>query len=130
MDVGFNKAIWCTLGLAFVISSAKAQTPATISAAPATLAFQYQLGAATLPAVQTLQVTSVPTGGAFTVAVTGSPFNAAWLLLSASSGIAPAPLKVQVNPTGLSAGTYSGTITIAETGASPIIKAIPVTLVI
>src|SRR5580704_318955 len=105
---GFSKAVWCTLGLAFVISTAKAQIPNTITAAPAVLAFQYQLGATALPAVQTLQVTSVPAGAAFTVAVTGAPFNAAWLLLSASSGTAPSSLKAQVNPTGLSAGTYLG----------------------
>jgi uncharacterized protein (TIGR03437 family) len=128
---GFSKAVWCTLGLALVTSSAKAQTPNTITAAPAVLAFQYQLGATTLPAVQTLQVTSVPAGAAFTVAVTGAPFNAAWLLLSASSGTAPSSLKAQVNPTGLSAGTYAGTITIAETvGAPAPSKTIAVTLVI
>ncbi len=127
----FSKAIWCTLGLAFVISSAKAQTVSTITAAPAVLTFQYQLGATTLPAVQTLQVTSVPAAAVFTVAVTGAPFNAAWLLLSASSGTAPAPLKVQVNPTGLSAGMYAGTITLAEIAGAPAPSTtIAVTLVI
>jgi uncharacterized protein (TIGR03437 family) len=129
MDRGFSKAIWRALGLVLVICNAKAQTVNTITAAPAALTFQYQLGATTLPAVQTLQVTSVPAGAAFTVAVTGAQFNAAWLLLSASSGAAPSSLKVQVNPTGLSAGTYTGTITIAETAGTPF-KNIAVTLVI
>ena len=32
--------------------------------------------------------------------------------MSVSSGKAPVAMKVQVNPTGLSAGTYSGTITV------------------
>ena len=131
MDRGFSRAIWCTLGLVFAISSVRAQTANTITAAPATLTFQYQLGAAMLPAVQTLQVTSVPAAAAYTVAVTGFPFNAAWLLLSASSGTAPSSLKVQVNPTGLSAGTYAGTITIAEVaGTPPPTKTVAVTLVV
>jgi len=56
-----SKAIWCTVGLALAISNVEAQTANTITAAPATLTFQYQLGAMALPAVQTLQVTSVPT---------------------------------------------------------------------
>ncbi len=79
---------------------------------PAALSFTFQAGSATLPAAQTMQVQSVPAGINFTVSVSGSPFNAAWLLVSVSSGKAPTPLKVQVNPTGLSAGTYSGTITV------------------
>jgi uncharacterized protein (TIGR03437 family) len=131
MDGRIRRAIWCALGLALAISSVKAQTVNTITAAPATLTFQYQLGATTLPAVQTLQVTSVPAAAAFTVAVTGAQFNGAWLLLSASSGIAPTSLKVEVNPTGLSAGTYTGTITIAEIAGAPApTKTIAVTLVI
>ena len=86
--------------------SVRAQTVTTINTTPALMTFQYQLGAATLPIVQTLQIVSVPAAAKFTVAVTGAPSNGAWLLVSASSGTAPLPLKVQVNPTGLSAGSY------------------------
>ena len=89
---------------------------------PAALQFNYQIGSATLPASQTMQVQSVPAGVNFTVTVSGSPFNAAWLLVSASSGRAPTPLKIQVNPTGLSAGSYSGTITVSAT-----VNLVPVT---
>jgi uncharacterized protein (TIGR03437 family) len=131
MGRGLGKAISCMIGLALFVSGVEAQTPSTITVAPATLTFQYQLGATALPAVQTLQVTTVPAGAVFTVAVTGAPFNAAWLLLSASSGTAPSSLKVQVNPTGLSAGTYLGTITIAETaGSPPPTKTVAVNLII
>ena len=131
MGRGLGKVVWGMIGLAMFVGGVEAQTPGSITVAPATLTFQYQLGATALPAVQTLQVTTVPAGAVFTVAVTGAPFNAAWLLLSASSGTAPSSLKVQVNPTGLSAGTYLGTITIAETaGAPPLTKSVPVTLVI
>jgi hypothetical protein len=131
MSGGFSKAALCTIGLALLLSSARAQVPNTITAAPVALTFQYQVGAATLPVSQTLQVTSVPTGAAFTATVTGAPFNGAWLLLSASSGTAPATLKVQVNPTGLSAGSYSGLVTITEIAAAPApTKAIPITLIV
>src|SRR5215469_226304 len=100
MGRGLGKAIWWITGMTFFVSSAAAQTGSPLTVAPATLSFQYQLGATSLPSVQTLQVISVPANAVFTVAVTGSPFNAAWLLLSASSGTAPSSLKVQVNPTG------------------------------
>src|SRR5258707_18111 len=106
----FGKSLCWAIGLAAIAAYAQAQT---ITTSVATLTFQYQIGAATLPAAQTVQVVSAPVGAAFTVTVTGAPFNAAWLLVSASSGKAPAPLKVQVNPTGLAAGSYKGTITIA-----------------
>lgn len=86
-----------------------------ITATPAALQFSYQTGAAALPAAQTLQVQSTPAGANFTVAISGAPFNAAWLLVSATTGVSPASLKVQVNPTGLAAGSYAGTITVSAT---------------
>ncbi len=79
---------------------------------PSALTINYQIGAATLPAAQTLQVQTTPKGLNFSVAVSGSPFNAAWLLVSQSTGVSPASLKVEANPTGLAAGTYVGTITV------------------
>src|SRR5262245_57252271 len=112
-----------TLALAAALATCVvAQTPPAVSpltATPAALAFTYQIGSATLPASQTLNVASTPTGQTFPVAVSGSPFNAAWLLVSASTGKAPATIKAQVNPTSLAAGTYSATITIAGTTGSP-----------
>jgi uncharacterized protein (TIGR03437 family) len=76
-----------------------------------------------------LQVQTTPAGTAFTAAVSGAEFNAAWLLLSASGGLGPSSIKVQVNPTGLPAGSYSGTITLAATiGGSPVTQAVAATL--
>jgi large repetitive protein len=86
-----------------------------LTASPATLAFSYQSGNATLPPAQTLQVTSSPTGASFTIAISGSPFDAAWLMVSTPSGKAPASVKVQVNPTGLPAGVYTGALTVSAT---------------
>jgi len=104
-------------------------TPPSLTVNPAVLTFQYQIGATTLPASQNVQITSQPTGLNFTVAVSGSPFNAAWLLVSASAGKTPLTLKVQVNPTGLPAGAYSATVTVTGTsGSPPPQKAVAVTL--
>ena len=99
-----------------------------ISFTPAALSFRYQIGDP-LPAAQSLQVKS--TGSAFTatVAVTVSrPAGANWLSVSSNGGTTPLSLKVYVNPTGLAAGVYTGSIdvTAAAAGNSP--KSLPVTL--
>jgi uncharacterized protein (TIGR03437 family) len=89
-----------------------------ISFTPATLAFKYQVGAA-LPAAQALQIKSTGAAFAFTVAVTGpAPYNGKWLSVSANSGTTAASLKVYVNPTGMPAGTYSGSIVVTSSSAS------------
>src|SRR5437660_9343531 len=119
--------VWGIIGSAVWIAGAQAQTTPTLTTSLAAATFQYQIGAAALPAAQTVQIVSAPAGATFTVAVTGSPFNAAWLLVSASSGKAPLALKVQVNPTGLPSGSYTGTITVTGlTGAPPPSKSITV----
>jgi large repetitive protein len=102
-----------------------------ITATPAALTFSYQMGAAALPAAQTVQVQSSPAGANFTAVVSGAPFNAAWLLVSASAGKSPASLKAEVNPTGLAAGSYAGVITLAATIAgSPVTQTVAVTLLV
>src|SRR6266700_4438776 len=128
---GLGRNILWMIGSAAWIAVAQAQVTPTLTSSLAALTFQYQIGAAALPAAQTLQIVSSPAGATFTVAVTGSPFNAAWLLVSASSGKAPLPLKVQVNPTGLTSGSYTGTITVTGlTGSPPPSKTITVTLLV
>ncbi len=96
---------------AVVCSFASAQSASGLTASPAALSFTYQTGAASLPAAQTLTITPTPNTLNFSITVSGSPYNAAWLLVSASSGTGPTSLKVEVNPTGLAAGNYAATIT-------------------
>src|SRR5581483_9069690 len=98
------------------ITAAHAQTTNGITLSPTALTINYQIGATTLPAAQSLSVQTTPKGLNFSVAISGSPYNAAWLLVSQSTGTSPATLKVEANPTGLAAGTYSGTITVCDVG--------------
>lgn len=100
-----------------------------ITANPAALTFSYQIGATSLPAAQTMTVQTTPAGTAFAAAVSGAQFNAAWLLLSTTSGTGPSSIKVEVNPTGLPAGSYSGTITLSATiSGTPVSQTVAVTL--
>jgi uncharacterized protein (TIGR03437 family) len=98
-----------------VCSAAYGQVVSGVTLAPSAMTFNYQIGTLALPATQSMQIATVPKGLNFTVAVSGAPFNAAWLLVSASAGTSPATVKVQVNPTGLAAGDYAGTITVNAT---------------
>lgn len=103
----------------------------SITVTPAALSIQYQIGSATLPAAQTLQVQTAPKGLNFAVSISGSPFNAAWLLVSASVGTSPASVKVTSNPTGLPAGSYVGTLTFTATaGAQTLTQRVTVTLLV
>ncbi len=117
------------LALGMLAASAALAATNGITATPAAMTFSYTIGATALPAAQTLQVQTTPAGTNFSAVISGSPFNAAWLLLSAANGVGPSSIKVQVNPTGLPAGSYSGTITISATIAgAPVTQAVAVTL--
>lgn len=117
-----------TLGALGAAAALMAQMSPTVAASPAALTFAHQIGAGALPAAQTVQVQSQPAGASLTVAVSGSPFNAAWLVVSASTVRTPASLRVQVNPTGLAAGSYTGTITLSGAGPAPPTAIVTVTL--
>src|SRR5580704_15665946 len=127
-----SRAVLAYMVLAFVVARPVAwgQTNGVLLA-PAAMTTTYQIGSATLPLAQTLTVTTTPKGLNFTVAISGSPFNAAWLLVSASTGVAPGTLKVTTNPTGLPAGDYVGTITVsAASGGTAYTQTATVTLLV
>jgi uncharacterized protein (TIGR03437 family) len=99
----------------------------TLSASPASLAFAYTLLSGTTPSSQTTSITA--SGG---VAI---PFTAAvatggsWLSVTPGSGTTPASLTVSVNPAGLTAGVYSGSISLTSPqAAGP--QSIPVTFTV
>jgi uncharacterized protein (TIGR03437 family) len=116
---------------AAVVTPGFGAAAAGIGTSPTAIQFSYQIGAATLPVAQVLQVTSSPSALNFTAAISGSPFNAAWLLISSTTGVTPDPLKVEVNPTSLAAGAYAGTITFtAVSGTQTYTQSVIVTLLV
>jgi len=93
--------------------------PQTVSVNTNSLTFSYQIGSGQSPQPQSLQVTS--TGGPVQVSV-GTTSTGGWLSATPSSGNTPLPVSVQVNPQGLAAGTFNGTVSISAPGvlANPI----------
>jgi uncharacterized protein (TIGR03437 family) len=94
-------------------------TPITIVATPAALTFGYTLNTAA-PAAQTVQITATAPAGVGTLAT--FPYTATvttsdggtWLSATPATGNVPGSISVAVNPQGLVAGNYTGTITIAS----------------
>jgi uncharacterized protein (TIGR03437 family) len=85
-----------------------------LTVAPAALTFTYQIGAAAAPGAQSIAVASGNTP--LTFSVTAAPST--WLQASPTSGTTPASVNVTVNPAGLAAGTYGGTITVTGSGTN------------
>jgi uncharacterized protein (TIGR03437 family) len=97
----------------------------TVTAAPTALNFAYQGGGAT-PAAQQLSVTNP--GGPVAIAVSAS--SSGWLSVSPSSGSTPLTVNVSVNPAGLAAQTYSGSVSISAPGVLATPLSIPVSFVV
>lgn len=106
-------------------SSPAPGTASVLSVTPGSLAFTGQAGGAN-PASQSMSVTNAG-GGTLLLAASS---DATWLSVTPASGIAPSPVSVSVNLSGLVAGTYDGTVTITSTGAFGSPKGIPVTLTV
>jgi uncharacterized protein (TIGR03437 family) len=94
----------------------------TISASPSAMNFTYQLNG-TAPPAQTVNIAG-SSGLAFTATAAGG----SWLSVTPGSGTTPGAVSVSVNPSGLTANTYSGTVTIAASGATT--QVVNVTLVV
>ncbi len=95
---------------------------ANISASPSSLSFLYRVGRPFPPA----QVISVAAGGA-ALAFTATTSGGAWLSAT-SGGTTPGSVMVSVNPAGLAEGVYSGSVTIASSGATNSPLTVSVTL--
>jgi uncharacterized protein (TIGR03437 family) len=93
---------------------------------PAT--FNYQIGG-TIPAAQSVPVTSSSTPITFTVAATTSS-GSNWLVAGPATGTTPQPVTISVNPAGLAPGNYDGTVTISSAGAGNSPVSIPVKLTV
>ncbi|MGE5342035.1 MAG: hypothetical protein ACM3SY_11220 [Candidatus Omnitrophota bacterium] len=82
-------------------------------------------GAVSGNATQNQQVLLTGSGGTLTWTATPS---ASWIVVTPSSGTGNASLQIGVNPTGLAAGTHTGTISISDSHASNSPQTISVTL--
>jgi len=105
-------------------------TVARIAAAPASLAFSYQIGGP-VPSSQPLAVSTVSGVLNFmaSVSVSGSQN---WLELAPTEATTPATVTVTLNPAvigTLAAGTYSGAVNVGAVG-DPIMVSVPVTLTV
>lgn len=89
-------------------------------------AFNYQIGGG-IPTAQTVQVNSSSTPLAFSAAV-ATVSGGSWLSVSPQNGTTPQPLTLSVNPVGLAAGQYTGSITVSSAGAGNSPQTITVTL--
>ena len=113
-----------TVSVSLVVSSIGSIGTATMSVNPSVLNYAYQSGGNLLPP----QAVTVAATSA--VAFTASAAGSSWLSVSPASGTTPFSLSVSVNPTALSPGVYSGTITITALGASNSPQTVSVSLVV
>lgn len=86
-------------------------TPPPLTASSNALTFNYQVSGSA-PASQTDTITA--TGANFSIAASTSS-GGNWLSVAPTTGTNSAVLTVSVNPAGLSAGTYSGSINVTST---------------
>jgi uncharacterized protein (TIGR03437 family) len=84
-----------------------APSPASITATPNKLSFSFVIGNAMPQQQQVLVTSSAPA----TFTLTASP---GWLKISSNTNLTPATLSVTVDPTGLIAGTYTGSIQVDQ----------------
>jgi uncharacterized protein (TIGR03437 family) len=105
------------------------QPEATLSAAPATLAFNHTTAADSAVTEKQLNVSSTAAGVPFNAAVTTFE-GGAWLSVSPGSGQTNAVLTVAANSSGMQPGTYTGSVTITPVGNPAGVQTVPVTLTI
>jgi uncharacterized protein (TIGR03437 family) len=91
-------------------------TTGTLSVSPNTLTFT-QTSGGSAPAAQSVNVTSTPGALNYTVAV-NSNSSVSWLSATPLSGTTPGQISVSVDGSKLSAGTYTGTVTVTAPGAA------------
>ena len=102
-------------------------TSPLLNVATGSLNFTYQVGAGS-PASQNVTVTS--TSGQLTLAISESTSSGGSWLSVPSTGTTGTAFPVSISPTGLTPGTYNGTVTVSASGAANGPLTIPVTLVV
>src|SRR5206468_1658083 len=95
------------------VSPGASGSPITVN--PLSMSFSYTIGAPTPPS-QTAVIIAVGATLTFT-ATTSTTSGGNWLSVSPTSGNVATTLTISVNPQGLAAGTYNGTVTLTPSGA-------------
>ncbi len=121
----YNRALTAAEVAADVTRPVGPGQPPKLAVAPASLSFS-GVEAGAQPATKTLAVAN---DGGGSLAFTASD-DAPWLSVTPGSGSAPQTLTVTANTAGLTAGTYTGTVTVAAPGVTGAPAAIPVTLTV
>ncbi len=98
--------------------------PITYQVTPSALNFSASAGGSPPPS-QSISLNSSVAGAAFFASA-----SAPWLNLSLSNGTLPAALQVTADPSQLSEGSYSGSITITVPNATPQIRTVTVSFVV
>ena len=97
----------------------------TLQVSPASLSFSATAGGSS-PAAQPLAVSNSGGGTLTWTAATDQP----WLQAAPASGTGAGTVNVSASIAGLAAGTYTGNVTVAATGAQGSPRTVPVTLTI
>ena len=87
----------------------------TLSVSPSTLTFT---ASGTAPPPQTVHPTSSGAPMAYTTSAATIPPGGAWLHATPGGANTPTDVTVSVDPTGLSTGTYMGTVSVASSSAT------------
>lgn len=117
--------IFAAAVLAALPAGMPAQAVSSPASTPSSLTFVWQIGAK-LPAAQNVSVRNGSSTAAYTIATPGADL---WLIATTTTSALPGTISVEVNPSTLSPGSYSSSVTVTITGVvNPLI--IPVTLIV
>ena len=108
----------------YTLTPATTTPSETMSLSSSALTFAYD--GTTAAASQSVQVTSSGAAIPFTTSVSTSS-GGNWLSATPAGGNTPMGVTVTANPAGLTVGTYTGTVTVASTGATNSPQTIAVT---
>lgn len=100
---------------------------ASLQLSPSTLTFSHQTTSTSNPPAQTVQIAS--SGASIGWAATAESAGG-WLQVSPATGNTPGNVSVSVNPSGLRAGSYTGTVRVSSSGASNSPQTISVSLTV
>ena len=102
-----------------------ASTTLTVATTP--LTFNFTTGGSA-PGAQAVSITG--TSGITFTAASATTSGGTWLSATPASGTVPGSISVMANITGLAAGTYNGSVTVASNGAAGSPAIIPVSLIV